>query len=223
MKTRTFQLAAKRLIDAVVSAALLLVLLPLLLGIALAVRLCMGRPVVFCQERPGRQGRLFRVYKFRTMKDVRHANGALLPDAERLSSLGRFLRHFSLDELPQLWNVLRGDMSLVGPRPLLKEYLPRYTPEQARRHEMRPGITGWAQVNGRNALLFSQRLAYDVEYVEKFSLRLDMYIFWLTALKILGNRLEDRAGQDVAAVDDLGLHREATPAGHGSAEGLRHG
>jgi sugar transferase EpsL len=211
VNVRPHQQAIKRGLDFVLAALALATLWPLLLCVGLLIRCKMGRPVLFSQQRPGRHGRLFTVYKFRTMSDDRGPDGRLKTDAERLTALGRFLRHFSLDELPQLWNVLCGQMSLVGPRPLLKEYLPRYTPEQARRHTVRPGITGLAQVSGRNALRFSQRLAYDVEYVDNYSLLLDLHILWLTALKVLGNRLEDRAGQDVSAVDDLGLHDEAQP------------
>lgn len=153
--------------------------------ICLAVRLSMGRPVFFRQIRPGRHGREFSVLKFRTMEDSRDSEGRLLPDAERLTRLGRVLRATSLDELPQLWNVLRGDMSLVGPRPLLPEYLDRYTPEQARRHEVRPGITGWAQVNGRNATTWEERLRQDVWYVDNQSFWLDLKILWLTVAKVL--------------------------------------
>src|SRR5205823_7360726 len=134
--------------------------------LALVIRMTMGSPVLFRQKRPGLRGRPFLMYKFRTMRDARDGNGGLLPDAERLTGLGRFLRSTSLDELPELFNVLRGEMSLVGPRPLLMEYLDRYTPEQARRHEVRPGITGWAQVNGRNALTWEEKFRLDVWYVD---------------------------------------------------------
>jgi lipopolysaccharide/colanic/teichoic acid biosynthesis glycosyltransferase len=140
------------------------------------------------------------------MSDARGPDGRLLPDAKRFTPLGRFLRASSIDELPQLWNVLRGDVSLVGPRPLLPEYLERYTPEQARRHDVRPGITGLAQVTGRNAIPFSKRLELDVYYVDHGSLRMDLKILALTVLKVVGRRLDDGAGQHVSAVDDLGLH-----------------
>lgn len=158
--------------------------LPMLL-IAACVRLRLGSPVLFRQTRPGLQGRLFVIYKFRTMRETRDAEGNLLGDDERLTRLGRFLRATSLDELPELFNVLKGDMSLVGPRPLLLEYLERYTPEQRRRHEVRPGITGWAQVKGRNELSWEERFALDVWYVDHRSLRLDLVILLLTAGKVL--------------------------------------
>ncbi|HWR97726.1 MAG TPA: sugar transferase, partial [Candidatus Methanoperedens sp.] len=175
----------KRALDVTVAAMALLLLSPLLLAAALAVRLRLGRPVLFRQVRPGRGGRPFVLLKYRTMSDARDGSGVLLPDAGRLSALGRFLRSTSLDELPELFNVLRGDMSLVGPRPLLTEYLPLYTPEQARRHEVRPGITGWAQVNGRNAISWEERFALDVWYVDNRSLRLDLRILALTVAKVL--------------------------------------
>lgn len=205
-RKKRVQFAIKRLIDVVGAAAGLCLLAPLLLVIAVLVRRDLGRPILFRQVRPGRGGRPFTMYKFRTMRDLRDGQGRPLPDAERLTPLGRLLRRFSLDELPELWNVLRGDMSLVGPRPLLMEYLPRYTPEQARRHDVRPGITGLAQVLGRNALPFSQRLALDVQYVDRFSLWFDIKILWWTLRKVPGGTLFDGAGQDVRVVDDLGLH-----------------
>lgn len=175
----------KRLFDLLLSFGLLLALaLPLLLLWAL-VRRELGSPVLFRQIRPGLQGRPFMMIKFRTMTDKCGADGELLPDAQRLTSFGRFLRATSLDELPELWNVLRGEMSLVGPRPLLMEYLPLYSPEQARRHEVRPGITGWAQVNGRNALSWEERFKLDVWYVDHRSLWLDLRILWLTVRKVI--------------------------------------
>lgn len=175
----------KRLFDLLLSFGLLLALaLPLLLLWAL-VRRKLGSPVLFRQVRPGLHGRPFMMVKFRTMTDERGADGELLPDARRLTSFGRFLRATSLDELPELWNVLRGEMSLVGPRPLLMEYLPLYSPEQARRHEVRPGITGWAQVNGRNALSWEERFKLDIWYVDHRSLWLDLRILWLTVRKVL--------------------------------------
>ncbi len=175
----------KRLFDLLLSFGLLLVLaLPLLL-LWVLVRRKLGSPVLFRQIRPGQHGRPFMMVKFRTMTDECGADGELLPDAQRLTALGRFLRASSLDELPELWNVLRGEMSLVGPRPLLMEYLPLYSPEQARRHEVRPGITGWAQVNGRNALSWEERFKLDVWYVDHRSVGLDLRILWLTVRKVI--------------------------------------
>ncbi len=174
----------KRAIDFTAAAVGLVVISPLLILLALFIRAKLGAPILFCQTRPGLHTRPFTILKFRTMRDAHDANGAPLPDADRLPPLGRFLRSTSLDELPELWNVLRGDMSLVGPRPLLMEYLPLYSPRQARRHEVRPGITGWAQVNGRNALGWNDRFALDVEYVDRMSLALDARILLLTVLKV---------------------------------------
>jgi len=205
-RSRRIQLAIKRGIDIVGAIVGLILLSPLLAVTALAIWVTLGRPIIFRQVRPGYRGRLFTLYKFRTMRNALAADGQPLPDAERLIPLGRWLRRFSIDELPELWNVLKGDMSLVGPRPLLVEYLGRYTPEQARRHEMRPGITGLAQIMGRNALKFSERLAYDVHYVDHFSLLLDFKIILLTLWKVPTGILFDGAGQDVKVVDDLGLH-----------------
>jgi sugar transferase EpsL len=196
----------KRGMDVTVSVLSLVVLSPLLAAVWLLVFWRMGKPVIFRQRRPGRDGRPFTLYKFRTMSDARGPDGRLLPDAARCTPLGRFLRASSIDELPQLWNVLQGDASLVGPRPLLTEYLERYTPEQARRHDVRPGITGLAQVTGRNAIPFSKRLELDVYYVDHGSLLMDLKILALTVLRVVGRRLDDGAGQHVSAVDDLGLH-----------------
>ena len=168
----------------VAGAALVLLALPLLL-LACLVRVRLGSPVLFRQVRPGLRGRPFMMVKFRTMTDERDADGELLPDARRLTAFGRFLRASSLDELPELWNVLRGEMSLVGPRPLLMEYLPLYSSEQARRHEVRPGITGWAQVNGRNAVSWEDRFKLDVWYVDHRTLGLDLRILWLTVRKVI--------------------------------------
>jgi lipopolysaccharide/colanic/teichoic acid biosynthesis glycosyltransferase len=175
----------KRLFDLfAASLALLLLALPLLVLVGL-IRRKLGSPVLFRQVRPGLHGKPFTMVKFRTMTDERGPDGALLPDAQRLTPFGRFLRASSLDELPELWNVLRGEMSLVGPRPLLMEYLPLYTPEQARRHEVCPGITGWAQVNGRNAISWDDKFALDVWYVDHRSLWLDVQILWRTVRKVL--------------------------------------
>ena len=185
----------KRLLDFIAALLGLIALaLPLLLLIAL-IRRKLGSPVFFRQTRPGLHGQPFEMVKFRTMTDTRGPDGALLPDAERLTPFGRFLRSTSLDELPELWNVLKGDMSLVGPRPLLMEYLPLYSPEQARRHAVRPGVTGWAQVNGRNAISWEEKFALDTWYVDHQSLLLDMKILWLTVKKVLVREGISAAGE----------------------------
>lgn len=176
---------SKRLFDLVVSLLLLILLSPILLLIALLIWITQGSPVLFRQQRPGYLGKPFICYKFRTMSDRRDQNGHLLPDEQRLTRLGKFLRSTSLDELPELFNVLRGEMSLVGPRPLLMQYLERYTPEQARRHAVLPGITGWAQVNGRNALSWEEKFRLDVWYVDHWSFWLDLKILALTVIKVL--------------------------------------
>jgi sugar transferase EpsL len=175
----------KRAFDLVVTVPALVVLSPLLAVIALAVLVTHGGPVLFRQDRPGWKGRPFGILKFRTMTDARDADGNHLPDGERLTRLGRFLRSTSLDELPELWNVLRGEMSLVGPRPLLMRYLPRYTSEQMRRHDVLPGITGWTQVNGRNALTWAEKFDLDLWYVEHQSMLLDVKILLLTVVKAM--------------------------------------
>ncbi len=185
----------KRVFDIVVSLLLLVLLSPLLLLLVLLIRVTMGSGVLFKQMRPGQYGKAFFIYKFRTMTDARDSSGELLPDAERLTALGLFLRRYSLDELPQLYNVLKGDLSLVGPRALLMEYLPLYSTEQARRHEVRPGITGWAQVNGRNAIGWEERFRLDVWYVDHRSFWLDMKILWMTVLKVLRSEGISAAGQ----------------------------
>jgi len=180
--------ALKRVIDVLGASTALVVLSPLLAVVAVLVRVRMGPPVLFRQLRPGREGRPFELTKFRTMTDQRGPDGTLLPDAQRLTALGRFLRRTSIDELPELVNVVRGDMSLVGPRPLLMEYLPRYSAEQARRHEVRPGVTGWTQVNGRNELTWDEKFALDVWYVEHRSTRLDLEILGRTVSQVLGGQ-----------------------------------
>lgn len=191
--TRSIQI--KRFFDIVVATFALLVLaLPLLILIVL-VRRKLGNPVFFRQVRPGLHGRPFEMVKFRTMTDQRNSDGELLPDSVRLTLFGRFLRASSLDELPELWNVVKGDMSLVGPRPLLMEYLPLYSGAQARRHEVRPGITGWAQVNGRNALSWEEKFALDVWYVDHHSLGGDIKILWLTVKKVLVREGISAAGE----------------------------
>jgi lipopolysaccharide/colanic/teichoic acid biosynthesis glycosyltransferase len=185
----------KRLLDIVGSLVGLVLAAPLLLLIALAIRLTMGSPVLFRQQRPGQHARPFTLYKFRTMRRAVDAHGRPLPDAQRLTRLGRLLRSTSLDELPELFNVLKGDMSLVGPRPLLMEYLERYTPEQARRHAVKPGITGWAQIHGRNALSWEDKFRLDVWYVEHRSLWLDVRILAITLWKVLKREGISQAGQ----------------------------
>jgi sugar transferase EpsL len=190
----------RRLVDVAGATILTVVLSPLLGGLAAAIRLTMGPPVLFRQLRPGYKGKPFEVLKFRTM---RQDEG--LPDEERLTRLGVFMRQLSLDELPQLWNILRGDMSFIGPRPLLMEFLRWYSSEQMRRHDVKPGVTGWAQVQGRHAILFSKRLELDVWYVDNRSLRLDLKILGLTLLKVLTMRGAQPAQTD-AEVDDVGLH-----------------
>ena len=185
----------KRLFDILVAATLLLLTLPLMLATALAVRLALGAPVLLRQTRPGKGGIPFLFFKFRTMTEERDGAGRLLPDERRLTPFGRWLRATSFDELPQLVNVLKGDMSLVGPRPLLMEYIFLYSPQQARRHEVRPGITGWAQVNGRNALSWEERFRLDVWYVDHRSLLLDLRILLLTVLRVFQARGVAQPGQ----------------------------
>ena len=175
----------KRIIDIFGAVVGLLLFSPVLAIVAYKISRDTGSPVLFRQTRPGREGKPFQMIKFRTMRDEIDADGNPLPDAERLTRLGQFLRSSSLDELPELWNVLKGEMSLVGPRPLLMEYLPRYSPEQARRHEVRPGVTGWAQVNGRNAISWDEKFALDVWYVDNRSLWLDLKVIWLTIHKVI--------------------------------------
>ena len=185
----------KRFLDLILTIPAFVLLSPVLIVTALLVRCKLGKPVLFTQQRPGLGGRPFKIFKFRTMTDARDADGALLPDSARLTRLGRFLRATSIDELPELFNVLKGDMSLVGPRPLLMQYLDRYTPEQARRHEVRPGITGWAQVNGRNAISWEEKFKLDVWYVAHWSLWLDIKIIILTIWKIIKREGISQPGQ----------------------------
>ena len=188
---------AKRLFDIFFSASILFVGLLPMLALCFLVRRYIGRPVFFVQERPGKNTRSFKMVKFRTMTDERDSAGQLLPDKERITRLGQILRRTSLDELPEFWNVLKGDMSIVGPRPLLMRYLPRYTPEQARRHELKPGITGWAQINGRNAISWEDKFRYDVWYVDNQSFLLDIKILMGTILKVVRRA-------------DISAHGEAT-------------
>ncbi|WP_019503969.1 sugar transferase [Pleurocapsa sp. PCC 7319] len=180
----------KHLADRLVAAIALLIFSPILVFVALLIRVKLSSPIFFTQLRPGKDGNIFTFYKFRTMTDAKNAEGNLLPDGDRLTTLGEWLRKTSLDELPQLWNVLKGDMSIVGPRPLLIQYLDRYTPEQARRHEVLPGITGWAQVNGRRQLDgdWEKKFQLDVWYINNWSLWLDWKILWLTVFAVIGQK-----------------------------------
>lgn len=175
----------KRGLDFIAAFSLILLLWPVIMVAALLVRINLGSPVLFRQQRPGLHGKPFNIYKFRTMSSLRSTDGELLPDERRMTAIGAFLRKYSLDELPQLFNVLKGELSLVGPRPLLMEYLPLYSAEQARRHEVKPGITGWAQVNGRNAISWDEKFKLDVWYVENRSLWLDIKILWMTVKKVV--------------------------------------
>lgn len=178
----------KRTFDVILALLALIALCVPMIFLAIVIRLRLGSPILFRQVRPGLHSRPFTMIKFRSMTDERAADGKLLPDAQRQTSLGRFLRATSLDELPELWNVLKGEMSLVGPRPLLMDYVLLYTPEQARRHEVRPGITGWAQINGRNAISWEEKFALDVWYVDHQSLALDVRILWRTVARVLGRK-----------------------------------
>lgn len=191
----------KRLFDLVLSLVLLILFAPVMIILVLIVKMKMGSPVVFRQQRPGLQGRLFYLYKFRTMSDARNESGELLSDQMRLTRIGNLMRKTSLDELPQLINVVRGELSFVGPRPLLMQYLGRYSHEQARRHEVKPGITGWAQVNGRNAISWEEKFALDVWYVDHRSFLLDLKILWLTLLKVV--RAEGISGEGSVTMNEF--------------------
>lgn len=184
-KAGIYEKYIKRIIDIVCSGGALIVLSPVLLVTAILVKKKLGSPVLFCQARPGKNEQIFKLYKFRSMTDERDENGNLLPDAVRLTSFGKFLRSSSLDELPELINILKGDMSIVGPRPLLVKYLPLYNEEQKRRHDVRPGLSGWAQVNGRNAISWEEKFRYDVEYVDNISFVMDVKILWMTVKSVL--------------------------------------
>ncbi len=212
MQGRRGALAAKRAMDVVGAALGLALLLPVLTAIAIAVRVSLGCPVLFRQVRPGLHGLPFTIFKFRTMRPPRSGEVWYLTNEQRLTRLGRFLRDTSLDELPELWNVLRGEMSLVGPRPLLMHYLDTYTPDEKRRHDVRPGVTGWAAVNGRHSLLFKDRLALDVWYVDHWSLRLDLRILARTVAHVLRRT-------DVATTEDLALGFPLPPAPGGRDAG----
>ena len=185
----------KRLLDIILSIATLLFIAPIIILVAFLVRIKLGTPVFFSQIRPGFHGKPFIMYKFRTMTDERNEHGQLLPDQQRLTRFGKLLRSTSLDEFPALINVIKGEMSLVGPRPLLMEYLDRYTPEQARRHDMRPGITGWAQVNGRNAISCEEKFKFDVWYVDNQTFWLDLKILWMTLVKVFKREGISQLGQ----------------------------
>ncbi|NLC26519.1 MAG: sugar transferase [Fastidiosipila sp.] len=191
----------KRIMDVIFSGLLLILLSPLYLLLSIIIRFKLGKPVLFRQLRPGKDEKFFCLTKFRTMSNEKDANGELLPDSERLTSLGKFLRSSSLDELPELWNIFKGDMSFVGPRPLSKMYLPFYTEAEARRHEVRPGLTGLAQISGRNALEWDKRLALDVEYVDNISFKKDAAIFFRTVIKVF--RREDVIVSGTGSVGDL--------------------
>lgn len=175
----------KRILDIIISGIALLCLCPIILVLIAILMIANRYSAFFVQERPGKDGKIFKLVKFKTMTDKTDSNGNLLPDDKRLTKIGAFIRSTSLDELPQLWNVLKGDMSLIGPRPLLIQYLPLYSSEQARRHEVKPGITGWAQINGRNAITWKQKFEYDVWYVDNISFALDLKILWLTFKKVV--------------------------------------
>ncbi len=186
---------SKRLFDIILSLLAIIILSPILLLITTLVLMFIGTPIFFTQQRPGFQGHPFTIYKFRTMTERLNPSGSLLPDAERLTPLGHFLRNFSLDELPELFNILRGDMSFVGPRPLLMQYLPLYSAEQARRHDVIPGLTGWAQVNGRNTITWPDKLKYDVWYVDHWSFWLDIKIIFMTVGKVFKREGISQEGQ----------------------------
>lgn len=175
----------KPLLDRLGALILLILLSPIIFVTAFLILLTLGRPILFSQQRPGYNGKIFAIYKFRSMSNAKDLNGEPLSDEQRLGKFGQFIRSTSLDELPQLWNVLKGDMSFIGPRPLLVEYLPLYTPTQVKRHDVKPGITGWAQVNGRNAISWEEKFRYDVDYVNQISLKMDLKIAYLTALRVI--------------------------------------
>lgn len=199
---RIYETYVKRALDVALSGCALAVLSPVMGVTALLVRQKLGSPVIFCQERPGKDEQIFKLYKFRTMTDARGADGELLPDAQRLTPFGRRLRSTSLDELPELWNILRGDMSIVGPRPLLVKYLPYYTAEERRRHAVRPGLTGLAQVNGRNCISWEEKFSFDIQYAASVSIRSDILIVLRTVSAILSHD-----GIQLNAQEDLDVYR----------------
>lgn len=202
-KAGVYEKYIKRLLDIVLSGCALIVLSPVLLVTAVLVRIKLGSPVIFCQERPGRDEEIFMLHKFRSMSDERDANGELLPDEERLGRFGSALRSTSLDELPELWDIFRGKMSIIGPRPLLVKYLPLYNAEQHRRHAVRPGLTGWAQVHGRNLASWEERFAYDVDYVDHISFALDMKIIFMTVRCVFAREGINSDQSGVATMSDF--------------------
>ena len=195
----------KRPLDFTLALLALVMLSPVLLVVAVLVRIKLGSPILFTQQRPGKNEKIFTIYKFRTMTDQKDEHGNLLPDSIRLTSFGKFLRSTSVDELPELFNILKGDMSIVGPRPLLVEYLPLYNATQKHRHDVRPGLTGWAQVNGRNAISWESKFVYDVEYTQNVTMKRDLTIIGLTILKVL--KREGISGQGSQTMDPFGVNR----------------
>ncbi len=191
----------KRFFDFLLSLIAIILLSPVFLIVALLVRTKLGSPILFCQERPGKDEKIFKMYKFRSMSDERDENGQLMPDEVRLTSFGKKLRSTSLDELPELFNILKGDMSIVGPRPLLVKYLPLYSAEQRKRHDVRPGLTGWAQANGRNAISWEEKFKYDVEYTEKYSFFMDLKIIFMTVRSVL--RHEGISSESAATMEEF--------------------
>lgn len=201
-----YKLFFKRIFDFTIVFVAILIIWPILLCITIWLHFAnKGAGAFFCQERPGKGGKIFKLLKFKTMTDERDADGNLLPDELRLTKVGKFVRSTSIDELPQLFNVLKGEMSLIGPRPLLVQYLPLYSKEQARRHEVRPGITGWAQVNGRNKCKLSKKFEYDVWYVDHCSLLIDMKILWMTVLRVIKRSDIGEGAVTMEEIDDLGF------------------
>lgn len=196
----------KRLLDIVISSVGLIALSPLLVVLAILIRVKLGKPIIFAQDRPGKGEKIFKLYKFRSMTDERDSEGNLLPDEKRLTRFGKALRATSLDELPELFNILRGDMSLIGPRPLLVRYLPYYTTEERKRHSVRPGLTGLAQVNGRNALSWEKRFQYDEEYVDHLTFWMDMKILWMTVGKVVKHSGALSGSEQV--VEDFDIYRQ---------------
>ncbi|MBQ8258684.1 MAG: sugar transferase [Clostridia bacterium] len=200
-KPTFYEKYVKRFFDIILSLFALILLSPVMLIVAILVRTKLGSPVIFCQERPGKNERIFKLYKFRSMTDKRDEKGALLPDEVRLTKFGKLLRSTSLDELPELWNILRGDMSIVGPRPLLVKYLPLYNEVQKHRHDVRPGLTGWAQVHGRNTISWEEKFEYDVWYVEHLSFAIDVKTVFLTVKKVF--RREGITSETAATIEEF--------------------